>query len=617
METHGAERRLAAILSADVASYSRLIAEHEEHTVRTLGAWREQVGALVREHRGRLADFTGDEFLAEFPTALDSVACALETQRVLAARNAALPEQRRLHFRMGVHLGDVRMEDDRLFGNGVNVAARLRALAEPGGLCISDAVRQEVGAKLSLAFDDLGPRELKNIPERVHAFRVRTGEAARPRRRARGILLAAGVGSVLIGVALHSTWPRPLGVLLDLSGFGQPLVNPALPDKPSLVVLPFQNMSNDPDQEYFSDGITEDLTTDLSRLRSAFVISRNSAFTYKGKPVRVDQVGRELGVRYVIEGSVQKSEGRVRITAQLIDASNGHHVWSRRYDRELADVFALQSELVDDIVTSLPSQIREAEMQRARRKPPGDVSAYDAWLRGGAAFRPITRAGNEQARKWFERALELDPSYADAAAMLATSYVIPFLSLWSEDPALLVRARELGRRALELDPESPSANQVLGLAALAAGQPEEAMRWHERAADLDPSYFPAHLALALDLLRLGRPVEALTAAQRALRLDPLAMGTRMVLATAQLGVGRTLEAEALAQRARAENSDSIPPRLMLVDIYTSQDRLEEVRAIVAEIQAVNPRISAERAALLTPPSRRESAIAAFRRAGLP
>jgi TolB-like protein/class 3 adenylate cyclase len=438
--TPGGERRLAAILSADIAGYSRLIGADEEGTVRTLSAWREQVAALVREHRGRLADFTGDNFLAEFPTALDAVSCALETQRVLAARNVALPEDRRLQFRMGVHLGDVRVEGERLFGTGVNVAARLQTLAEPGGVCLSDAVRSEVATRLGLALEDLGPRELKNLPEPVHAFRVRAtdetakrGEPARPRRRLR-LVLAAMLGSLLLlAAALYLSWPRPLGLVLDLAGIGRPLVNPPLPDKPSLVVLPFQNLSNDPDQEYFSDGISEDLTTDLSRMRSFFVISRSSAFTYKGKAVRVEDVGRELGVRYVIEGSVRKAGEQVRVTAQLIDAANGHHVWSERYDRELADIFALQTELVDDIMASLPSKLWEAEAQRVRRKPPGDVSAYDATLRGRAYLPTPTRAGNEQARGWFERALELDPSYADAAAALGLTYLVPYLSLWNLD----------------------------------------------------------------------------------------------------------------------------------------------------------------------------------------
>jgi adenylate cyclase len=522
---------------------------------------------------------------------------------------------------MGIHLGDVVVEGERIFGNGVNAAARLHALADPGGLCISDAVRREAAGKLGLELDDLGPRELKNLGEPLHAFRVRTGASTPPRRGARlparRALLAAAAGLALVAAALYASWPHPLGLLLDLSGFARPLVNPPLPDQPSLAVLPFQNMSNDPDQEYFSDGIAEDLTTDLSRLRGIFVISRQSAFSYKGKPIRVEQVGRELGVRYVVEGSVRKAKGQVRVTAQLIDATTGHHVWSRRYDRELADVFALQSELVDGIVTSLSIEIREAEQQRVRRKRPGDVSAYDAHLRGTAAYRLITRAGNAEARKWFERALEIDPDYSEATAMLASTYMTQFLNLWSQDPALLVRARELGRRALELDPENPVAYQALGLTALSAGEPEEALRLHEQAVELDPSYFAAYLGLSLDLLRLGRGREGLAAAQKALRLDPLAIATRVILATAQLAVGRTEEAEVLLQRARTENPDAIAPRLMLAGICVRQERMDEARALVAEMQAVNPELSAEAAALVIPVDRREGAIDDLRRAGLP
>ncbi len=625
MTTPGVERRLAAILSADVAGYSRLIGADEEGTVRTLAAFREQVTALVREHRGRLADFSGDNFLAEFPTAQGAVACALETQRVLAARNVALPEDRRLRFRMGVHLGDVRVEGERLFGTGVNVAARLQTLAEPGGICISDAVRSEVATRLGIAVEDLGLRELKNLPEPVHAFRVRAtdgvaarGERARPRRRLR-LLLAAILGSgLLLSAALYLSWPRPLGLLLDLAGIGRPLVNPPLPDKPSLVVLPFQNLSNDPEQEYFSDGITEDLTTDLSRMRSIFVISRNSAFTYKGKAVRVEDVGRELGVRYVIEGSVRKAGGQVRVTAQLIDATTGHHVWSERYDRELADIFALQTELVDDIVTRLPSQIREAETQRARRKPPSDLSAYDAWLRGLASFPLLTRAGNEQARHWFERALELDPNYTEAAALLGMTYVVPYLNQWSLDPAPLERGRALARRALELDPQCPNAHQALGIAALLTGQLEEAVAYHQRAVELDPSFFPGHLALAADLLQLGRFREAVAAVRRGIRIDPLAISGQVMLGFAQLAAGRTEEAEALAQRARAANPDLIGPRVLLANLYASQGRLEEARMLAAEVRAINPELTADQAAVrLAAYGVREETIENLRRAGLP
>jgi adenylate cyclase len=334
--------------------------------------------------------------------------------------------------------------------------------------------------------------------------------------------------------------------------------------------------------------------------------------------VRVEDVGRELGVRYVIEGSVRKAGDTVRVTAQLIDATTGHHVWSERYDRELADIFALQTELVDDIVTSLRGQIREAETQRVRRKPPGDVSAYDAVLRGQAYFAAMTRAGNEQARQSFERALELDSSYADAAAMLAHTYLIPYFNLWSLAPAPVERGRELGRRALALDPQSPIANQTLGLAALATGQLEEALRYHERVVELDPSFAPGHLVLALGLIRLGRLQEAIPAVQRSIRLDPLNISGQLILAIVQLAAGRTEEAEALAQQVRAASPDLISPRLHLANLYASQDRLVEARTMVSEVRAINPELTAEHAAVIFGPvGEREETIARLRSAGLP
>ena len=314
------ERKLAAILSADVVGYSRLMAEDEAATIRTLNAYREEIALLVAQHRGRVVDTPGDNVLAEFPTALDAVRCAVEIQGVLRARNASLPAERRMDFRIGVHMGDVAVEEGRVYGDGVNIAARLEALAEAGGICISATVREQVRNKLDVGYVDLGDQTIKNIPEQVHVYRIQPrsepeglarGSVSRGKRRSRlrAALVAAAAVLLLLGVGLWASWPRPLGLLIDLAGVSGPPVDPPLPDKPSIVVLPFANMSGDPEQEYFSDGITEDLTTELARNPYLFVISRNSAFTYKGKSVKVEDVGRELGVRYVLEGSVRKAEG--------------------------------------------------------------------------------------------------------------------------------------------------------------------------------------------------------------------------------------------------------------------------------------------------------------------
>ncbi|TDJ16687.1 MAG: adenylate/guanylate cyclase domain-containing protein, partial [Deltaproteobacteria bacterium] len=335
----GVERKLAAILSADVAGYSRLMAADEEDTLRTLTAYREQLSVLVRQHRGRVVDAPGDNLLAEFPSALDATRCALEIQRVVGARNAPLPSERRMEFRIGVHPGDVMLEGEQIYGDGVNIAARLEGLARPGGVCISAAVRDQVETKLDLEYDDLGEQSLKNIAKPVRIYGVRIGDTSGESLRAEtgwnrlGVLMVAFSGLVVaIGLGVWLSWPTPLGLVLDWAGVSELPVDPAVPDKPSIVVLPFVNMSADPEQEYFSDGMTEEVTNALARHSGLFVISRSSAFSYKGKSIKVEDVSRELGVRYVLEGSVRKAGERIRVTAQLIDASSGFHLWSEQYD---------------------------------------------------------------------------------------------------------------------------------------------------------------------------------------------------------------------------------------------------------------------------------------------
>jgi adenylate cyclase len=411
-----ADRKLAAILCADIAGYARLMEDDGEATVRTLRVWREQIGALVGEHRGRIADFSGDNFLAEFPTARDAVACAIEIQRVLRARNAGLPAERRMEFRIGAHLGDVQSEGERLFGDGVNIAARLQTLAEPGGICLSAAVHEQVRSKLGLVCEDLGEHALKNIASPVRAYRLRVPDAppqaAQPSAphpsRTRTIAFVAALAIALAGIGIWAAWPRLLGVAFDAAGI-LPGEQPALPDKPSIAVLPFANMSGDPEQEYFADGITEDLTTVLSQTSTLFVIARNSAFAYKGRAVKVEDVGRELGVRYVLEGSVRRAGERVRITAQLIETASGFHVWSESYDRGLEDVFAVQSEIAERVFVATGAPIMEAELDRIRRKPTASLTAYDAYAKGMYHFGRIRVRDMAEARRWFERAVELDP----------------------------------------------------------------------------------------------------------------------------------------------------------------------------------------------------------------
>jgi adenylate cyclase len=406
------ERHLAAILSADAVGYSRLMAADEAGTIRAITACRELIGRLVSGHRGRVVDSPGDNILAEFRTALDAVTCAVEIQGALHATNADLPKERRMVFRIGVHLGDIASEGANIYGTGVNVAARLEALADPGGICISSEVYGQVQSKLALGYDDLGEQSVKNIPTPVRVYAVRLDKKADRQPRAAAarwgklrIVAVTAVGALLaVAAVLWLSWPAPIGLVLDLAGVGSLPENPPLPDKPSLVVLPFDNLSGDPEQDYFADGLVEDLTTDLSRNPFLFVIARNSAFTYKGKAVRVEDVGRELGVRYVVEGSVRRIENRVRINAQL--------------NRELADIFAVQTEIVSALLDSVGVEVMVSERNRARRKTK-NLNAYDAMWKGIHYLSFLSRAGNAEARRWAEQAIALDSGYADAHAIVA------------------------------------------------------------------------------------------------------------------------------------------------------------------------------------------------------
>jgi TolB-like protein/class 3 adenylate cyclase/Flp pilus assembly protein TadD len=622
------ERRLLAILSGDVAGYSRLMADDEDATVRTLRAWREQVAALVAEHRGQLADFTGDNFLASFGTARDAVECALEIQRVLEARNSPLPEARRMRFRIGAHLGDVQIEGGRLFGDGVNVAARLQPLAQPGGLCLSAALLEQVQGKLEIAVEDLGDQGLKNLPAPVRAYRAWGGDAKAASQppsaspsRLRPLLIGTALVA-LLGFVLWAAWPRLVGAGLDLAGI-LPDEYPALPELPSVAVLPFTNMSGDPEQEYFADGISEDITTALARTSSLFVISRNSAFTYKGKTFKIEDVGRELGVRYVLEGSVRRAGDRVRVTAQLIDATSGHHTWSDRYDRDLEDIFAVQSEITEEILAAVGATITDSELERIRKTPTESLTAYDAWSRGFYEFQGFRVESFVEARRWFERAIEIDPQFAAAVANLGSTYSAPYGLLIDLDPANLDRAAELAQRAVELDPTQPLAHITLGVVDIWRGRPEVARTRLERARELAPNDPGPYGFLAIVALQSGDPLEALESFRTMLRLSPRFESTgqaSMMLARIHAQSGRPDEAEALWQRARESNPDLVLARLWLAAHLEGTGRHGEASEVIDEALRVNPELSAEavsRHGLFSLMPDVESLLARLRAAGLP
>jgi adenylate cyclase len=484
-------RRLAAVLAADVVGYSRLMGVDEEGTLAALKAIRRELAdPKIKEHRGRIVKTTGDGLLLEFASVVDAVRCAVEVQREMAERNADVPPDRRIELRMGINVGDIIKDGRDIYGDGVNIAARLEALAEPGGICVSRVVRDQVRDKLAFSFEDMGERQVKNIARPVRVHRIVLGEGAGLSEPAKGT----------------STEPQlPL----------------ALPDKPSVAVLPFTNMSGDPEQEFVSDGIAEDVITALSHYPSLFVIARNSTFTYKGRAVDVKQVGHELGVRYVLEGSVRKSGNRIRVTAQLIESATGNHVCAKRYDRDLADIFAVQDEITEAVTIAIAPAIAAAEQQRAMRRPPESLDAWAAYQRGLWHLSKADPDEDTIAQNLFRQAINLDPTFAPgysalALAQLQAAAVYQKLSLLEAQTS----AEALARRAVALDGGDAEARSCLGWALQARGELEGALIEIERALAMSPNLAVAHWQRGATLIFSGRPKEGLDALGTCIRLDP-------------------------------------------------------------------------------------------------
>jgi adenylate cyclase len=479
------QRRLAAILAADVAGYSRLMGVDEEGTLSALKELRRDLAdPKIKEHRGRIVKTTGDGLLVEFASVVDAVRCAVEVQYEMAERNVGTPEEQRIQFRIGINLGDIIKDGRDIHGDGVNIAARLEALAEPGGICVNRVVRDQVRDKLDFAFEDAGEQRVKNIARPLRVYRIRPGRSAG-----------------------------------DTMGAARPPL--ALPDKPSVAVLPFTNMSGDSEQEFVSDGIAEDVITALSRYPSLFVIARNSSFTYKGRAVDVKQVGRELGVRYVLEGSVRKSGNRIRVTAQLVEAGTGNHVWADRYDRDLADIFAVQDEITEAVTIAIAPAIADAELQRAVRKPPDSLDAWAAYQRGLWHLSEANPDDNTIAQKFFQQAIDLDPTFAGgysglALAQLQAAAVYQKLGLLEAQSS----AEAVARRAVALDGADAEARSCLGWALQARGELQGALSEIERALGMSPNLAVAHGQRGATLIFAGRPKEGLAAVQTSIRLDP-------------------------------------------------------------------------------------------------
>jgi adenylate cyclase len=521
------ERRLAAILAADVVGYSRLMAADETATLVQLRALRKEcIEPKVAEHRGRIAKLMGDGALVEFASVVDAVECAAAVQRAVSEHQAAVPERQRIAFRIGINLCDAIIEDGDIYGSGVNVAARLEALAEPGGIWITRTVYDHVRDKVGFAFQAVGEHKIKNIPEPVTAYRVITN-ASRPgalllrgrRPPARWLWTAAGLGALAAAMALV-LWLEPWSATGPV-----PIEADALPmpDKPSIAVLPFDDLNDDPEEAYFADGLTDDLITDLSAISGLFVIARNSVFAYADEPVDVRRVAKELGVRYVLEGTVRRAGGRVRINAQLIDGTTGSHVWAERYDRDYADIFVLQDEVIERIVEALSVQLTDTERTQVERLPTDDLKAYDYYLRAEQKVYDAQEASLAEALDLYEQALELDPKFTDAYAGYARAVV----DVFSFDYAALLpgavareEAYDAAGRALGLNPDTPRAYSVLALLQMLDGEHDEAIDSAQKAVALDPNSADAHLNQAIVLTYAGRPSEAMAAMETALRLNP-------------------------------------------------------------------------------------------------
>jgi adenylate cyclase len=561
MNQEGFKRKLTAILSADAVGYSRLMGEDEEATVRIITAYRKVLTGLIQQHNGTVLDSPGDNLLAEFVSVVDAAECAVAIQKEIKARNDESPEGRRMQFRIGINLGDVIEEEGRIYGDGVNIAARLEGLADPGGVCVSRTAFEHIENKLPYGYEFLGDQTVKNIARPVGAYRVLMDPgvkvSGKPIDKKPAIIRRT---PILIGVAAILV----LAVALGIRQFnvGRPKEVPAslekkagpLSGKPSIAVLPFENMSDDPGQEYFSDGMTEEIITKLSMSPGIAVIARNSTFFYKGKRVKIKQIGRELGARYVVEGSVRKAGNMVRITAQLIEAATEKHLWAKTYDREFKEIFKLQDEIAQQIVAALNIKSREAEQARALRVPTESLTAYDSLLRGISHFSRLTKEENEKAEAMFERSIQLDPEYASAYVFLGYAHFMNYAFESSRDPRTLEKVSGFAQKALSLDDSSALAYVLLADVYRARGQFEQAISQAERALSLNPNDPVAYRSMGNALNSVGRSAEAVVAIQKAMLLDPhYAVYYNTDLAIAYRNLGRYEEAIASLKEALAMN----------------------------------------------------------------
>jgi adenylate cyclase len=630
MAEEGFKRKLTAILSADVEGYSRLMGDDEEATVRTLTSYREVLTTLIQQHNGKVLDSPGDNVLAEFVSVVDAVQCAVAVQKEIKARNDELPENRRMQFRIGINLGDVIQEEERIYGDGVNIAARLEGLAEAGGICISKTAFDQIETKLPYGYEFLGDQTVKNIVKPVRAYRVLLepeaagkvigekrflGRFSRRTAMAAIIILCVAAGG-LIGwnIYLHQSKKIEPASLDKMAH--------SLPDQPSIAVLPFTNMSDDPKQEYLSDGITEDIITTLSKVPGMFVISRTSTFTYKGKPVKVQQVSQDLGVRYVLEGSVQRSGDRVRVTAQLIDAIAGKHLWAERYDRDLKDIFELQDELTINIITALRVKLTAGEdAKRFEASRTKNLQYIEKKFEALSYLREFNIESNRKAKQIFEEAINLEPELFNAYAGLATANLMDVWLGASKSPReSLGKAAKLCKKAIALDENQDAPHAILGHIYAMMKQYDKAIEEGERSIALNPNSASAYVWLGMSLTYAGRPEEAIEMIKRGIRLTPFSPAYYMQnLGNAYRETGRYEEAITEYKKCVQRQPNNIMGYSLLSMTYALSGRYEEAREAWAEVLKINPKYSVDKRFRIWPyknPDSRRQAIAAMHKAGI-
>ena len=580
------ERRLVAILAADVAGYSRLMGADEERTLKTLNLYRGVMSQLVDEHQGRIVATAGDSLLAEFSSAVLAVRAAVAVQRALHRRNADLEEADRMQFRIGINVGDVMVQGSDLLGDGVNIAARLEQMAKPGSIFVSGTVWEQIEGKLPFPCSYLGEQTAKNIARPVRTYCI--------------------------------IWDQPELMSMEVGGSAPP---PALPEKPSIAVLPFTNMGSDAEQEYFADGISEDIITALSQSRWLFVIARNTSFVYKGKAVDIKQIGRDLGVRYVLEGSVRKAGNRVRITAQLIEAATGAHLWSQRYDRDLADTFAVQDEITESVVGAIEPELLNVERQRSTRKNPEKMNAWDHYARGMWHFHQFNREDSVRGERLMRRAIEIDPTFAQGHMGLARIVNNRVLFGWNEDNNADLRAAlAAARRAVELDDKDPYSHYILAWPSLLLRQHEDAVAAAQRAIDLTPNFALAYYMLGVIRVYLGRFDAAADPFQRATRLsphEPLTFFFANHLALVQYHQGRYEEAVKIVRMGIGMRPTHMLYRT-LAACYGQLGRASEADAALAELRRLMPKDAERQWEVTNPyadPAHRTAFLEGLRKAG--